>query len=190
MTIIYILLILLQAGILIYFIRRGKKKVGNIVPHDADSYLGMRSLAISIKPAQLKLTIPDTEILVYGVIMDCNIGGTIGTLAAYITGAASLYLSTGDSRTGGGKNPATGEAAAEFVVAAQAYINRTIPVAVTNLPIPGCVRFYLLTNHNIYAAQEPMVFIEDGSSPWISLFEKGNQVINEMQHNENGIVTG
>jgi len=189
MRVVYILLILLQAGIIVYFVVRNRKRVAvpPSVP-DENTYNGIRRFAISVTPEQLKLAIPATETFVYGVIMDWNMGETIVTLAAYITGAANMYFSTGGGITGAGKNPEVGEVAVEFVITAQRFINRGVPTAIIELPAPGMVKFYLLTNRQIYAAQEPAVYFEDNSSAWLELFEKGNRVIIEMRKEGNGVM--
>ena len=190
MTVLYIIVILLQIGVIIYFVRRGKRlrqaALVNAAAPDTDSYDGLRSLALHITPAQLKLTIPENETFVYGVIMDCNIGEGIVTLSAYITGAVSIYFSNGGVKTGGGMTPEIAESAADFVTSAQDYINRAIQVANTELPAKGCVRFYLLTNHGIYVAQEQLAQFENGSSSWLPLFEMGNEVISRIHASSNG----
>ena len=189
--ILYIVAILLQAGIIVYFVvrsRAGKKAKAEMKRETADenAYENLRTVAIQVTPAQLKLAIPDDETLVYGLVMDCHIGDVIVTLTAYITGAANMYFSNGGNKIGGGKTPAVGEVAVEFVTAAQSYVYRAIRVTATELCEGGCVRFYLLTNKGIHAAQEQLRYIEDGTSPWVSIFEKGNELINLMHSSGNG----
>ena len=186
MTIIYIAIIVFQVGVIIYFVRRGRKQKkevehNNAIPAD-DTYEGRRHLALNVTPGQLKLNIPDTQTLVYGVVMEWNTGESVIALAAYITGAANLYISTGGGLSGGGKKPNVGEAAVRLVTAAQEFLGRAMPVNDTEYPPIGCTRFYLLTNKQIYAAQEQVKYFDDGSSPWLSLFEQGNEVIAEMKN--------
>ena len=119
--------------------------------------------------------------------MDWNLNESVMTLATYITGAASLYLSSGEGFNGGGKDPAVGESAVAFVVAAQQYLGRAMPVATTDLPPKGCIRFYLLTNKGLYAAQEQMVHFEDATSPWLPLFESGSEVITGIRNTRNSL---
>jgi hypothetical protein len=184
MTIVYIIAILIQAGIIIYFLKPKKnaaKEAADKEPLNTNTYNGARTLAIGITPNDLSLKIPDTMTLVYGVVMDWDMGGHMLTLAAYITGAANVYLSTGSGITGGGKNPEVGELAVKFVTDAQEFINRTIPVSAADYPASGCVRFYLLTNKGMFAAQEQVAHFEDTTSPWLALFIRGNTVITEMR---------
>jgi len=190
MTVLYIILILLQVGVIIYFVRRGRMQRKNeykdaAVP-DSTTYEGLRNIALKVTPAQLKLKIPDTETLVYGVIMDCNVGDAIVTLSAYITGAVSIYFSNGGMKTGGGMNPSVAEAAVDLVTMAQDYIDRAIRVSATELPSQGCVRFYLLTNNGVYVAQEQLAYFENSTSAWLPLFEKANEVIGQAHNSRNG----
>lgn len=188
MTTIYILVILLQIGVIIYFVRRGRKQAAARKaaaaappPHGDNSLERLRNTALNVTPAQLKLAIPDSETLVYGVVMDWNMGGTMVSLVSYITGAANMYLSSGGGISGGGKNPSVGETASELVTLAQSFIFRAAPVTTFELPPDGCVRFFLLTNHQKLAAQEQLIYLDDGSSPWLPLFVKANEVITEMR---------
>lgn len=187
MNFIYIIAILLQAGILVYFISRivksiaNKKKVSS-VPVFATEYERTRHTALHITQQQLGLDIPQSVTKVYGVVMDWDMNGVVLTLSAYITGAANVALSNGASVMGGGKNPAVAEQASEFVQVAQNYLLRAVPVSDTILPAIGTVKFYLLTNRGIYSAQELLSAIDDQSSPWVGLFFRGNMVVNEIKN--------
>jgi hypothetical protein len=182
MTTAYIVIILLQAGIIIHFARKGRKQqVAANKTSAGSSYSDQRNLALSITPYQLKLAIPDDKTMVYGVVMDWNMGATTMTLVAYITGAANMYLSTGGGVSNGGADPNVGEAAVEFVVATQEYLDRAIPTNTTDIPAQGCVRFYLLTNKGVYAIQEHVKHFDDNSSILLGLFQKGNDVVTAMR---------
>ncbi len=184
---IYLVAILLQVGVIIFFVRRNKARAGNKAEDREDypegSYEQQRGLALSVTSVQLNLTIPDSVTFVHGVVMDWNTGDTIVSLSAYITGAANLYLSNGGGVSGAGKKPEVGEAAVKFVAAAADHIHSAVPVAgIKDMPPVGCVRFYLLTNKQIFAAQEQVKHLDDGSSSWLDVFSKGNDVIAEMRN--------
>ena len=185
MIYIYILALLLHVGILIFFIRRSitKKSAKKIVSKlvSGNTYEQTRVAALSVTPDQLGLNIPQGAIKVYGVVMDWDMSGTILTLTAYINGAANAVLSSGAAVVGGGKNPAVAEEASEFVLVAQNYINKTLHVTTSGLPAPGTVRFNLLTNQGVYAAQELLSAINDNSSPWIGLFFRGSMLLDEIK---------
>ncbi len=182
---IYIVVIVLQLAIAVYFIMRNRKLKREAMLEAAkpapDSYEGLRERALSVTPANLKLGIPDSETFVYGVVMDWNMGDTQVTLSTFITGAANMYLSTGSGVVGGGKNPSVGEAASELVTMAQNFVSRAMPVVTHEIPAKDCVRFFLLTNHQVHAAQEQVIHFDDGTSPWLPMFEKANEVIIEMR---------
>ena len=191
MTPIYIVAILVQVGIMIYFFRRGRTRAKeamaakNTASGHVDTYSSLRNTSLHVTPAQLKLNLVANDSLVYGVIMDWNIGEVLVTLAAYITGAANVYLSSGETITGGGINPEVGEMASALVVDAQSYIGRAVKVSTTDLPEKECVRFYFLTAKGIFAAQDQLPHFADGTTPLLPLFEKGNMVIECMRGSQN-----
>lgn len=182
---LYIVAILLQLGVIFYFVRRSRQHPKTDKQAQGtqglNDYERWRHTALHIKPADLKLAIPANQLLVYGVIMDWNMGDVIVTLSAYITGAANMYLSSGGSITGGGKNPVVGEAAVDLVTAAQYFTERSVAVTTAELPTSGCIRFTLLTNHGTRAVQEQMQFFENESSSVSVLFEQGNKVLLEIR---------
>jgi hypothetical protein len=185
MNYIYISALLLHVGILIFFVRRSlaKKTTKKIVstPVSGTTYEQTRNAALSVTPAQLGLNIPQGTLKVYGVVMDWDMSGTILTLSAYINGASNAVLSSGAAVMGGGKNPSVAEEASEFVLVAQNYISKTLHVTTAGLPAPGTVRFNLLTNQGVYAAQEVLSAINDNSSPWIGLFFRGSMLLDEIK---------
>lgn len=184
MTIVYILLIILQAGVIVFILwwSKRKKKAQPVT----NAYEEFREQALSITPTQLKIAIPNTEILVYGVVMDWDLGDSMITIAAYINGGASMYFSTGGGKTGGGKNPVVGEAAVELVTGAQEYLNHTVSVVKADPPVRGFITFYFLTNQRLYKAQQPLASFEKNDGPWYPLFQKANDVVNAMHANSNG----
>jgi len=174
----YITAIVIQSAIIGYFINQSiKARAARKAAPAAGSYEGMRQLAVSITPQQLKLEIPPSHILVYGVVMDWDMGEDMVTLLTYITGAANMYFRSGEGVIGGGKNKEAGEAAIELVIAARDYLERAVPVTTAEFPLKGCIRFHFLTNQRMFAAQENWKFISDGSSPWLPLFEKASNVM-------------
>lgn len=188
---LYIVAIILQTGVIIYILRKNRQQKEllkqTVEQPVVDSYNGLRTLALNVSATDLKLNVPDSQTFIYGVVMDWNIGEVVVTLAAYINGAANMYLSTNEKITGGGKNPRVGNLAIGFVTSAAEYLGRAIPVAGDDVPLKECVRFYFLTNKGKFAAQEQVVYMEDKSSAWYPLFEKGNEVICEMRDSADNI---
>lgn len=188
-TILYIVLIVLQVGIAAYFINRSKKQKEKKAKSSAagaampDSYEAKRATALQVTPQQLGLSVQPGVTKVYGIVMDWDMSGTVLTLNAYITGAANAFLSSGSAITGVGANPAIAEQASTFVQEAQEYLVKCMPVADTSLPLPGTVRFFLLTNKGVFAAQEMLSAINDNASPWIGLFFRGTMLLDEIKQN-------
>ena len=187
-TFYYIALALLPLAVILFLNLRKKKsknQVSEVSPAKGTIYERERNIALNINPTLLKLTIPDDETLVYGVVMDMDMGKGFMTLACYITGAANLHFSSGGGIRGGGRNPRVGEAGVELVTDAQEFIAQATPIKVALPPAKGIVQFYFLTNKGKYIASEEIKHIEDNSSIWLPLFEKGSLVIAEMHKNTN-----
>lgn len=187
-TTLYILLIVLQVGIAAYFINRSRKqkKARELANNSAiapDSYEARRNTAMNVIPQQLGLNMQPGVTKVYGIVMDWDMSGTVLSLNAYITGAANAFLSSGSAITGVGANPAIAEQASTFVQEAQEYLAKCMPVSDTGLPLPGTVRFFLLTNKGIYASQEMLSAINDNASPWVGLFFRGTMLLDEIKQN-------
>jgi hypothetical protein len=188
---IYIIAIIVQVGILIFFLRRSftakKKSPKASLPNqevnvpEPDSYEAARLAALHVTAQQLGLQIPAAVTKVYGVVMDWDMGGTVLSLIAYINGGANALLSSGATVTGAGADPEVAKQASEFVQVAQDYLNRGVPVSDLGYPPPGTVRFYLLTNKGIFAVQELLSLINDNSSPLLGLFFRGNMVLDEIK---------
>ncbi len=185
---VYIAAIILQAALLVYFVRRAvlayrskKNKKTNTPATSDNSYEHTRNITLQVTQEQLGLTSSPSTHKVYGVVMDWDMGSAVLTLSSFITGAASVAMSSGGVVTGVGKNPDVAELAAQFVQLAQDFLSRALPVSVTSLPPRGTVRFYFLTNQGIYAAQEQLSSINDNSSPFLPLFFRGNMVIEEIK---------
>ncbi len=186
MILIYICLVLFQVGLIVFFAWRNRlhpkpESVSIINPFDRQ-----RNIALNVSPAQLKLTIPDDETLVYGMVIDMEIEGGFMTLACYITGAAALYFSSGGRISEGGKNVEVAESAVEFVTEAQGFLETAQLIKIPVLPEHGFVNFYFLTNKGKYIAKENMNYINDNSSLLLGLFEKASNVISKIHKNTLG----
>jgi hypothetical protein len=144
-------------------------------------YDGLRNLAFGATPEILGLKLSSDKTLVYGIIMDWQLSGAIVTTAAYQTGDASIYLSSGGGFIGGVQHSNVSDAAKLFVRKAQDYLGKATKTEKTPLPKKGIILFYLLTNKGIYVGTEEMTNVENGTSSWAALFEEGNKVISEYR---------
>lgn len=143
---------------------------------------GLRNIAFSATPEQLGLSLPSDKTIVYGIVMDWEMGGATATIVSYQTGDASLYLSSGGGVIGGGKHENVSGAAKQFVSLAQTFLDKTTETETTVLPSTDEVKFYLLTNKGVFVGQEIMQNFENHSSSWLKLFEEGNNVLTELRH--------
>lgn len=145
-----------------------------------NNFTSLRDMAFKVTPDQLGFKLPVEQTVVYGLIMDWEMGNATASTVAYQSGDASLYLSSGGGVIGGGKHPNVNKAAKEFVSTAQTFLDQTTQTETTALPSADQVIFYLLTNKGTYLGKEQMENFENNTSPWIRLFEEGNKVLNEL----------
>jgi len=146
-----------------------------------NAFEGLRNMAFSATPEQLGLSLSTDKTVVYGVIMDWEMGGSTASTVAYQTGDASLYLSSGGGVIGGGQHQNVNSAAKKFVSLAQTFLGKTSKTEMTTLPSIDEVKFYFLTNKGVYVGQEQMKNFENNSSSWLKLFEEGNTVLTELR---------
>jgi hypothetical protein len=146
-----------------------------------NAFEGLRNMAFSATPEQLGLTLPTDKTLVYGAIMDWEMGGATATTVAYQTGDASMYLSSGGGVIGGGQHQNVNIVAKQFIKIAQTFLEKTVKTDTKTLPNKDEVKFYLLTNKGIFVGQEKMKNFENNTSTWLRLFEEGNNVLTELR---------
>lgn len=146
-----------------------------------NAFEGLRNMAFTATPEQLGLSLPTDKTVVYGVVMDWEMGGATATTVSYQTGDASLYLSSGGGVIGGGQHQNVNSAAKQFVTLAQTFLDKTAKTETTPLPATDEVKFYLLTNKGVFVGQETMKNFENNSSSWLKLFEEGNNVLTELR---------
>lgn len=146
-----------------------------------NAFEGLRNMAFTTTPVQLGLSLPTDKPIVYGVIMDWEMGGATASMVTYQTGDASLYLSSGGGVIGGGQHQNVKSVAKQFVSLAQTFLDKTTKTETTPLPSTDEVKFYLLTNKGVCVGQEQMKNFENNSSTWLKLFEQGNIVLTELR---------
>jgi len=146
-----------------------------------NAFEGLRNIAFTATSEQLGLSLPTDKAIVYGIIMDWEMGGATASTVAYQTGDASLYLSSGGGVIGGGQHQNVNSAAKQFVSLAQTFLDKTTKAETTPLPSTDEVKFYLLTNKGVFVGQEEMKNFENNSSSWLKLFEEGNIVLTELR---------
>jgi len=194
MKMIYVIIGLLVIGGLAYYMRSYKNKSQaneKIVQQDptqrkkvdpkSNPYNDLRNLAFGVNPEQIGVQLPTDKTKIYGVIMDWDLTEGTATLVAFLSGDASLYLSSGGGVIGGVGHENVKLAVESFIAKAEGYLTKTTKTETTPLPDKDCVRFYLLTNKGHFVAQEQMKNFKNNSSEWLNLFEEGNKVITEIR---------
>jgi hypothetical protein len=189
----YVIIGLVLAGGFAFYLTNRKSIGANKVSRDNDrinegihqtkenAYEGLRNMAFSATPDQLGLELPEDETIVFGVIMDWEMDGATATTVAYLTGDASLYITTGGGTIGGGQHGNVKVAAKQFVTIAQTYLEKSTKTEKQSLPGKHQINFYLLTNKGLFVGQEEIENFENNSSSWLELFEGGNKVLNELR---------
>ncbi len=188
---LYIIIGAISLGICFYYLSSCGNKTNKKSNLQADttktiqtkenSFEGLRNMAFTPTPDQLGLSLPTDKEIVYGVIMDWGMSGATATVVSYLSGDASLYLSSGGGVIGGGQHPNVNSEAKKFVQLAQYYLSKSEKTEKTDLPEIDNVKFYLLTNKGKYLCQEKMSNFENSTSELLPLFEEGNKVLSELR---------
>lgn len=144
-------------------------------------YQGLRNLALGATMEQIGVQFPSDQTKIYGVIMDWEVGEGTATLVAFLSGDASLYLSSGGGVIGGSGHDNIKKAAATFINKAEKYLRETVKTDLTPLPGKDGVKFCFLTNKGKFVGQEEVKNFDNNSSPWLDLFDEGNKLITEIR---------
>jgi len=154
---------------------------GQKVDPNNNPYLDLRNMALNATPEQLAIELPKDKTKIYGVVMDWDLGEGTATLVAFMTGDASLYLSSGGGVIGGIGHENVNIAVKNFISNSETHINKTTKTETTPLPEKNEVKFYFLTNNGKLVGQENMANFENNTSEWLTLFEEGNNLITEIR---------
>ena len=143
-------------------------------------YGELRAMALGLKPADLGLAdIPAGQ--AYGVVMDIDVDGETATLTSFVSGDASLYLSTGGGTIGGGEHAAVADAARRFVQAAGKHLAGMTKADTQPRPSSGQINFYVLTPQGLFGAARPENDLGEGHDPLSPLFYAGQDVISQLR---------
>ena len=193
MKMIYTVLgLLLFAGLVFYLTSCGKKSQENDLAVDtiggrkddrnSNPYKDLRNLAFNVTAEQIGVQSPADQTKIYGVIMDWDLGEGTATLVTFLSGDASLYLSSGGGVMGAGGHETVKQTVIAFITKAEKYLDKTIRAETTALPESDGVKFYFLTNKGKFVGEEQVSNFENGSSEWSDLFEEANKLITEIRN--------
>lgn len=151
-----------------------------------NAFADLRKQALAATPGMLNLSLPDDKTIVYGIVMDWDMGNVVASTVSYATGDASMYLSSGGGVIGGGQHEDISKASKKFTAMAQNLIGMAARTSETPLPGPNEIRFYFLTTDGLYVGKERMENFRNNSSPWLGLFAQGNNVLAELRKTSGG----
>jgi hypothetical protein len=147
-------------------------------------YEQLRTMALHTRAGDLGIQASGTEPVLFGIIMDMDIGGETATLVAFETGDASLYLSTGGGVIGGGTHRSVAEAARRFIASARAV--RSSVSRAEGFPRPGRgeATFYLLTTEGTFTATRTEEGLAHGGDAFSALFSVGQDLLTQLRLTE------
>lgn len=180
----YIVLGILIFGAFAYYwtsnYKKAEKPQKKVDPKN-NPYDDLRNMALGAKAEQLQLKLSDDKTEIYGVVMDWDVGEGTATLVSFMTGDASLYLSSGGGFIGGVGHDNVNIATINFIKKSENYIDRASLTETTPLPDKNGLTFYFLTNKGKFKATERMQNIENEKSQWLDLFYEANKLITELR---------
>ena len=183
------LLFILVIGIgLFYAVKYGNKAKKDIVEYQQtkkttgqNPYLEMRKMALNVTAEQLGFKIPEDSIKVYGIITDLDMGGGTATVVTYLTGDASIYLSSGGGFIGAGQHESVQKVAKEFVDNGHLISFKGKTFENPDLPTNGNANFYFLSNKRNTRITESIAKMESGESEFSKLFADLNILMTEIR---------
>ena len=142
-----------------------------------NAYIKMRNLALTATAEQLELKDIDNE-KVFGLISEMNLDNGTITIVAFLTGDASIYLSSGGGFIGSGTHPDINKKIKEIIKNIDKFKYNARKVNKVKLPSKGEITFNLLTKNGIYQIREKEEKVISKKSEYFELFEKVNNIIN------------
>ncbi|HVP85546.1 MAG TPA: hypothetical protein VMS78_12575 [Rhizomicrobium sp.] len=148
----------------------------------AEMYHDLRAMAFGVTAEQLGLHPSSERVSPFGIIMEMGLSKGTVTVVSFVTGDASIYLSSGGGMIGGSGHESVRAAAKQFVSASNGYVTRLKRVSDFPRPSAGNVIFYVLTNKGTLRSDE---LAEDDlghrRSEFSSLFYAGQDVITQLR---------
>jgi hypothetical protein len=154
----------------------------------ASAYLGLRNLVLQTPPAAIQGASIAKSGQPFAVLMDWVIPAGTATVAAYVDGTASIYLSSGGGYLGGGQShESIRNAAMRTVEIARELKPLMQPTTTYPLPQSGQVTFYVRTDAGVVTATVPEDELRNHRSPLSKLGDSAQTIVTEyrlMQENK------
>ncbi len=191
----YIIIGIILAGGLAFYLTscKGKSNADNNTTANVDTskvkihktqenaFEGLRNMAFSATPDQLALSLPTDKTVVYGVIMDWEMGGATATTVSYQTGDASLYFSSGACIIGGGQHEEIRELSKEFISLCINLTEEGRPYKDSLTTLQNTVSLYLLTTSGKFLIRDNIEDVKNGNSKLSELYLMTNDIITEFR---------
>jgi hypothetical protein len=173
-------------GILISCNNKPKKEIIDKTQHtektaEQNPYMDMRKMALSVTAEQLGFQMPGHSIKVYGIVTDLDMGGGTATVVTYLTGDASIYLSSGGGFIGAGQHESVKKVTKEFVENGHLISFKGKQFENPDLPTNGKANFYFLSNMGQTRITESISKMESGESEFSNLFAELNNIMTEIR---------
>jgi hypothetical protein len=147
---------------------------------EQNPYVDMRNMAFTVTSEQLGINQIDKN-EVYGIVSEMDMDGGSVTVVTYVTGDASIYLSSGGGFIGAGQHESVQKVVKEYVKNGQNYLEKATKVEKSELPKSGMANFNFLTKNGIYSISQSLNGLESGKSEFSNLFAELNEVITEVR---------
>ena len=151
-------------------------------PHDPEAiYRDLRSRALGARPEEIGIEPAEDDDRPYGALMETGYPNGVATLAAFATGDASLYFSSGGGVIGGIGHEAVHAAARRLVNLANEFLPAMEKVAEYPLPAAGAIRFYAVTPRGVFTVAAGESDLGEQRHPFSPLFYAAHDVITELR---------
>lgn len=158
-----------------------RRRMTSPLNRDENPYAGLRNMALHKSSSDLgpDLVLDDTG--VYGVIMDWGFGPVVATLVTYLTGDASIYLSSGGGVIGGYAHEKVRQSAIALVDEAKAHLEYFPEPQEFTLPTKGKVTFYVLRTDRIGVVTVAEEQLASNRHPLSPLWSAAQRAFHERQ---------
>jgi hypothetical protein len=173
---IYYILIggILIAGII--FSMRFNKKPKKEINNQENIYSDLRKMAFSTTAEQLELIEIDND-KVYGLVTEMFMNKGTATIVGFLSGDASIYLSSGGGFIGGGNHEDVNSKVKEIIDQIQKYKSKSIKIENADLPKQNEINFNFLTKNGIYQINGNMNEIMSEKSEFTELYKEVDKIM-------------
>lgn len=151
------------------------------VPEPTQVIKDLRNQILTSSPKELGFNNQNTNMKVYGVLMETGYPEAIATLVSLIDGNASIYLGHGGGVIGGVGHESVRKASIDFVKESEKYLSSMQNTKSFPYSKLGQVKFYLLTFDGVLTAEADEAALGEGSHKLSPLFYKGQEVITQLR---------